>query len=81
MIDSVFRRGESYYPQLFFEKWKYIFKEKDSEYIGHNIKILSASDRRDSDKKISNEENSAENNSDEEYSDEKINEESFDQKI
>ena len=29
LINSVFRTGKNYYPQMFFEEYKYIVKEKD----------------------------------------------------
>ena len=51
LIDSVFRTGENYYPQVFLEEFKYVVKEKKmSEYITDNIEILSDSDRKNTDK-------------------------------
>ena len=50
LIDSVFRMGKNYYPQVFLEECKYVAKEKKmSEYITDNIEISSDSDREDSD--------------------------------
>ena len=61
MIDSVFRTGNNYYPQVFLEECKYVVKEKTmSKYIIDDIDISS-----DSDEKNSDEENSDEENSDE----------------
>ena len=28
LIDSIFKRGGNYYPQMFFKKCKYVIKEK-----------------------------------------------------
>ena len=72
MIDSVFRTGKKYYPQVFLEERKYVVKEKKIlNYIIEDIEISSDSDREssdeeNSDKKTSDEENSDEKNSDEE---------------
>ena len=42
MIDSVFRTGKSYYPQVFLEEFKFIVKEKKMpEYITDDIEISS----------------------------------------
>ena len=67
LINSVFRSGENYYPQVFLEEYKYVVEEekpekKMSEFITDNIEISSDSDREDSDKEISSEENSNEEN-------------------
>ena len=56
MIDSVFRAGKNYYPQVFFKE------KKMPECITYNIEISSDSDREDFDEESSNEEE----NSDEE---------------
>ena len=38
LIDSVFRTGKNYHPQVFFEECKYVVKEKKiSKYITDNI--------------------------------------------
>ena len=59
MIDSAFRTGENYYPQVFFEEYKYVVKEKKiPKYTFDDIEISSDSDRDDSDEENSNEENS-----------------------
>ena len=63
MIDSVFRTGSNYYPQLVLEECK---EEKMPEYITDNIEISSDSDREVSDEENSNKENSDEKNSSEE---------------
>ena len=53
LIDSVFRPGKNYYPQVFLKECKYPAKEKKMpEYLTDNIQISS-----DADEKISNEEN------------------------
>ena len=53
MIDSGFRTGKNYYPQVFLEECKYAVKEKKMpEYITENTEI---SDREDSDEENSNE--------------------------
>ena len=68
LIDSVFRTGKSYYPQVFLEECKYDVKEKKiPNYIIGNVEISS-----DSDRENSNEENSGEENSNEENSNAKI---------
>ena len=42
LIDSVYRIGKNFYPQLFLEECKYVVKEKKmSEYIADNIEISS----------------------------------------
>ena len=67
LINSVFRTGKNYYPQVFWEECKYVVQEiKMPEYITDDIEISSDSDREGSDEKISNEENSGEENSSEE---------------
>ena len=33
LIDSVFRTGKNYYPQVFLEECKYVIKEKKDSYI------------------------------------------------
>ena len=56
LIDSVFRTGKNYYPQVLSEKCKYAVKEKKRpEYITYIIELFY--DREDSDKEISKEEN------------------------
>ena len=67
LINSVFRSGENYYPQVFLEEYKYVVEEKKPEkkmpeFITDNIEISSDSHREDSDKEISSEENSNEEN-------------------
>ena len=58
MIASVFRTGESYYPQAFLGECKYVIEEKKMpEHITDNIEISSDSDREDSDEENFNEEN------------------------
>ena len=53
MIDSVFRTGKNYYPQVFVEEYKYVVKEKKmSRYIADDIEISSDSDREESDAEI-----------------------------
>ena len=60
-IDSVFRTGKNYYPQVFVEEYKYVVKEKKmSRYIADDIEISSDSDRDESHEENSNEENSDE---------------------
>ena len=50
MIDSVFRTGENYYPQVFLEECKYVVKgKKIPKYIIDDIEISSDSDRENSD--------------------------------
>ena len=58
MIDSVFRIGNNYYPQIFLEECKYVVKEKHMPvYITDDIKISSDCDREDPHEENSNEEN------------------------
>ena len=61
MIDSVFRTGKNYHPQVFLEEFKYVVKKKILKYIIDDIEISSDFDREDS-----HEENSSEEHSDEE---------------
>ena len=63
LIDSVFRKGKNYYPQVFVEECKYVVKEKKMpEYITANIEVFSDADRDISDEEISNEEKSDKEN-------------------
>ena len=42
MIDSVYRGGKSYYPQVFLEECKYIVKDKKMpKYITDGLEISS----------------------------------------
>ena len=59
LIDSVYRKDKSYYPQVFLEEYKYAVKEK--KFIINDIEMPSD----DSDKEDSGEENSDEERSDE----------------
>ena len=63
-IDSSFKTGNKYYPQVFLEECKHVVKEKKMpEYITDDIQSSSDdSDREDSDEKYSNEENFNEEN-------------------
>ena len=86
MIDSVFRTGKNYYPQVFLEECKYVVKEKKiPKYIINDIEISSYSDRENSDEENSDKETSDEKHSDEENSDEEnsvkenFDEETFDE--
>ena len=70
-IDSVFRTGKHYYPQVLLEECKYVVKEKKiPKYIFNDTEISSDSDRESSDEKNSDKETSDEENSDEKSSDE-----------
>ena len=52
LIDSVFRAGENYHPEVFFEKCKYAIKEKKiPKYIIGDIEICSDSHEENSDEK------------------------------
>ena len=68
LIDSVFRTGKNFYPQMFLKECKYVFKEKKiPKYIIDEIEISSDSDtEKNSDEKNSDEKNFDEKNSDEE---------------
>ena len=71
MINSVFRTGKNYFPQVLLEECKYAVKEKKiPKYITEDIEVSSDSDRKDFDEENSDEENSNEENSDEKNSDE-----------
>ena len=74
MIDSVFRIGKNYYPEVFLEEFKYLVKEKKMlEYITfimthllrhayYDIDISSDdSNEKDSDEENSNQENKIKN--------------------
>ena len=67
LIDSVFRTGKCYYPQVFLEEWNYVAKKKKmSKYIIKVIEIYAdESDKEDCDEETSDEESSNEKNSDE----------------
>ena len=64
MIDSVFRAGKNYYPQVFLEECKYVDDEKKMpEYITADIEISSDdSDWEDSNEETFDEENPKEKN-------------------
>ena len=67
MIDSVFRKGKNYCPQVYLEKYKYVVQAKKiPKYIIEVIEISSNSDIENSGKETSDEENSNEENFDEE---------------
>ena len=71
LIDSGFRTGKNYYPQVFLEECKYFVKEKEiPKYIIDNIEISFNSDRENSGGENSDEENSDEENFNEKNSDE-----------
>ena len=54
MINSVFRTGKTYYPQVFLEECKYVVEEKNMpDYITDDIEISSDSGREDSDEENS----------------------------
>ena len=55
MIDSVFKTGENYYPQVFLEECKCIFKEKKMPKCTDNLEFSS-------DEETSDEENCSEKN-------------------
>ena len=58
LIDSVFRTGKNYYPQVFLEECKYVVKEKNLPmYIIDDIEISSDSNKENSDEQNSDEEN------------------------
>ena len=72
MLDSVFRTGTNYCPQVFLEECKNVVKEKKNpKYIINDIEISLDSDRENSDRENSNEDNSHEENSNEENFDKK----------
>ena len=67
MIDSVFKAGKRYYPEVFLEECKNVVQEKKiPKYIIINDIEISDWDRENSDRENSNEENSDEEISDEE---------------
>ena len=74
-IDSVFRTGKNYFPQVFLEECKHVAKEKKiHNYFIGDIEVPSDeenSDEENSDKENSGEEDSSEKDSSEEDSDEK----------
>ena len=71
MIDSVFRAGSNYYPQVFLKGCKYVFKEKEvSNYIIDGTDISSDSDIKNSDEENSDKESFNEKNYDKKNSDE-----------
>ena len=63
LIDLVYRKDKSYYPQVFLEECKYADKKKTSKFITDDIEIsIDDSDKEDSDKENSDEKNSTEEN-------------------
>ena len=64
LLDSVFRTGKNYYPQVFLQERKYGIKEKKKilKYIIVDIEISSDSDRENCDEENSDRENSDEEN-------------------
>ena len=63
LIDSVFRAGKNYYPQVFLKVCKYVVKQKKiPKFIIDNIEISSDSDKENYDEENSNEDNSDEEN-------------------
>ena len=67
MLNSIFRTGKNYYPQVFLEECKYVAKEKKiPKYIIDDKEVSSDSDGENSDKENSYRKNSNEKNSDEE---------------
>ena len=54
LIDSVFRTGKKYYPQVFLEECKFVVTKQMPEYVTDDIEISSS----DSDREDSDEENS-----------------------
>ena len=58
LLDSGFRTGKNYSPQVFLEECKYVVKEKKiPKYIIDNIEISSDSDEENSDEENFDEEN------------------------
>ena len=74
LIDTVFKTGKNYYPEVFLEECKYVVKEKKKpKYITDHMEIcIDDSDWRKLNDN-SGEENSSEENYDEENFDEKKN--------
>ena len=66
LIDSGFRTGKNYCPEVFLEECKNVIKEKRFLSILLTIQTLLDSDRENSDEENSDEENSDEENCDEE---------------
>ena len=66
-MDSVFKTGKNYYPQVFLEECKYAGKEKKDAIVYYQLEKRREEKRReDSDEKISSEKKSDEENSNEE---------------
>ena len=66
LLDSLYKKENKYYLQVFLEECKYVYKEKKNSiknFITDEVEISSDD---------SGEKNSGENNSDEKNSDEKI---------
>ena len=58
LIDSVFKMGKNYYPQVFLEEGKYIVKERKVRKFIYNDLVISPEKfhKKDSDKEDFNEE-------------------------
>ena len=49
LIESVFRTGINFYPEVFLEDCKYVVKEKKiPKYITDDLEVFSDSDRKNS---------------------------------
>ena len=67
LINSVFRTGQNYYPQVFLEECKFVVKEKMiPKYIIDDTEISSNSDKGNFEVESSYKESSSKENSDEE---------------
>ena len=59
LLDSIFRVGKNYYPQVLLEEYKYVIKEKNiHSYIIDDVEISSDSDEETLLEKIQMEKNS-----------------------
>ena len=59
LLDSIFRIGKNYYPQVLLEEYKYVIKEKNiHSYIIDDVEISSDSDEESLLEKIQMEKNS-----------------------
>ena len=59
LLDSIFRIGKNYYPQVLLEEYKYVIKEKNiHSYIIDDVEISSDSDEETLLEKIQMEKNS-----------------------
>ena len=73
LINSVFRAGNNYYPQVFLEQCKYVIKDKKiNNCVTDDVEISSGSDEDNSNEQILEKNQMKKNSDEEDSSEEKI---------